>query len=393
GRGSSDPAPPGQSAIEIVDRLHDLLRAADEPPPYVMVGHSYGGLLVQLYANRHSADVSAIVLVDSSHERQGERFASLPDNLRPPPVSPAEGADVRAVMTELAKAPWHGTIPLVVITRGKWGAPDTTAAQEEARFRLWRELQDDLATRSPRAEHIVAASSGHNIQIDEPNMIVTAVERIVAGTVRLKADAPYPTYTIDPFWPKPLPNHWILGAVAGIAVDGRDHVWITHRPSTLQPNETRSIWKAAPPVLEFDSNGTLLSSWGGPGAGYEWPQLEHGIYVDARDQVWLAGGGDKDAQILKFTRQGRFLLQIGHQGKGQGSNDTQNLGAAANLVVDELSREVYVADGYVDHRVIVFDADTGGYKRHWGAYGKRPDDGWFARAGEKLPGPFSGAVQ
>ena len=124
-------------------------------------------------------------------------------------------------------------------------------------------------------------------------------------------------YTVDPSWPKPLPNHWMVGAVVGVAVDSRDHVWITHRPSTLQPNETRSIWKAAPPVLEFDQDGTLVSSWGGPGAGYEWPQLEHGIYVDADDNVWLGAGGDKDAHILKFTRQGKFLMQIGHQGKGQ----------------------------------------------------------------------------
>lgn len=202
-----------------------------------------------------------------------------------------------------------------------------------------------------------------------------------------------PTFRVDPFWPKPLPNRWLLGAVAGVAVDSRDHVWITHRPSTLQPNETRSIWKAAPPVLEFAPDGTLVSSWGGPGTGYEWPQLEHGIYVDAKDHVWLGAGGDKDSHVLQFTRDGRFLLQIGKQGQGRGSNDTTNLGAAANLVVDESANELYVADGYVNHRVIVFDATTGQYKRHWGAYGNRPDDGWFTRAGETLPGPFSGTVQ
>jgi hypothetical protein len=202
-----------------------------------------------------------------------------------------------------------------------------------------------------------------------------------------------PTFSVDATWPKPLPNHWILGAVAGVAVDARDHVWVTHRPSTLQPNETRSIWKAAPPVLEFDADGTLLSHWGGPGAGYEWPQLEHGIYVDDKDNVWLGAGGDKDSAILKFTRQGQFLMQIGHQGKGQGSNDTENLGAPANITIDAAANELYVADGYVNHRVIVFDATTGAYKRHWGAYGNRPDDGWFTRAGEKLPGPFSGTVQ
>jgi hypothetical protein len=202
-----------------------------------------------------------------------------------------------------------------------------------------------------------------------------------------------PTYEVDPAWPKPLPNRWIIGAVAGVAIDARDHVWIVHRPSTLQPNETRSIWRAAPPVLEFDADGTLLSSWGGPGTGYEWPQLEHGIFVDSDDNVWLGGGGEKDAQILKFTRTGQFLMQIGHQGKGRGSNDTENLGAASQLVMDSAARELYVADGYVNHRVIVFDSRTGAYKRHWGAYGNRPDDTYFTRAGERLPGPFSGAVQ
>jgi hypothetical protein len=202
-----------------------------------------------------------------------------------------------------------------------------------------------------------------------------------------------PSYQVDATWPKQMPNHWILGAVGGVAVDARDHIWVTHRPSTLQPNETRSIWSAAPPVLEFDQDGTLLSWWGGSGSGYEWPQLEHGIFVDHQDNVWLAGSGEKDAQILKFTRQGKFLLQIGHQGKGGGSNDTQNLGGAANLMVDPAANELYVADGYINHRVIVFDAATGAYKRHWGAYGNKPDDGYFTRAQERLPGPFNGAVQ
>jgi DNA-binding beta-propeller fold protein YncE len=202
-----------------------------------------------------------------------------------------------------------------------------------------------------------------------------------------------PRFHVDPAWPKSLPNNWIVGAVVGVAVDARDHVWIVHRPSTLQPNETRSIWRAAPPVLEFDQEGVLVSSWGGPGAGYEWPQLEHGIYVDRAENVWLGAGGEKDAHILKFTRTGQFLMQIGRQGKGGGSNDTQNLGAAAQMVVDEDAQELFVADGYVNHRVIVFDARTGEYKRHWGGYGRRPDDGYFTRAGEKLPGPFSGTVQ
>ena len=224
----------------------------------------------------------------------------------------------------------------------------------------------------------------------------TAAATAIAGCVIALGAAqsrdPVPTFAVDPAWPQPLPNRWILGAVAGIAVDSRDHVWVVHRPSTLQPNETRSIWRAAPPVLEFDPDGALVSSWGGPGDGYEWPDLEHGIYVDD-DAVWLGGGGEKDSQILKFTRQGKFLLQIGRKGRSGGSNDIENLGGAANMTIDRATNELYVADGYVNHRVIVFDAATGAYKRHWGAYGRRPDDGYFTRAGEKLPSPFSGAVQ
>jgi DNA-binding beta-propeller fold protein YncE len=216
---------------------------------------------------------------------------------------------------------------------------------------------------------------------------------VPATTQDSSPDQRVPTFTVDPAWPKPLPNRWIVGAVVGVAVDRHDHVWIVQRPSTLQPNETRSIWKAAPPVLEFDAEGTLLQAWGGPGPGYEWPHLEHGILVDDQDTVWLGGGGEDDAQILKFTRDGRFLMQIGRQGQGRGSNDTENLGAPASVALDAAANELYVADGYVNHRIIVFDATTGRYKRHWGAYGRRPDDGWFTRTGEKLPLPFSGAVQ
>ena len=223
--------------------------------------------------------------------------------------------------------------------------------------------------------------------------ILTGATAVTGAGNMQQAAIQVPTYRVDPAWPKPLPNRWLLGAVAGVAVDRRGHIWITHRPSTLQPNETRSIWKAAPPVLEFDAEGNVVSSWGGPGDGYEWPDLEHGIYVDTDDNVWLGGGGQKDAQILKFTRDGRFLLQIGRKGKGTGSNDTANLGGTANMVVDAAARELYVADGYVNHRVIVFDTVTGAYKRHWGAYGKRPDDSYFTDAAEKLPPPFSGAVQ
>ena len=141
------------------------------------------------------------------------------------------------------------------------------------------------------------------------------------------------------------------------------------------------------------TQGNLVSSWGGPGDGYEWPRPRARHLRRPQDNVWIGGGGEKDAQILKFTRQGKFLMQIGRKGQRRGSNDTENLGAAANMTVDRDANELYVADGYVNHRVIVFDATTGAYKRHWGAYGKRPDDGYFTKAGETLPRPFSGAVQ
>ncbi len=215
---------------------------------------------------------------------------------------------------------------------------------------------------------------------------------LICTTLAAQTPQRAPIFQVDSTWPRMLPNGWLVGAVVGISVDSLDHVWIVHRPSTLQPNETRGGWRAAPPVIEFDQQGSVVSAWGGPGGGYEWPDLEHGIYVDDKD-VWIAGGGDKDAQILKFTRDGKFLLQIGHKGKNRGSNDTENLGAPANLIVDRAANELYVADGYVNHRIIVFDAITGAYKRHWGAYGKLPDDSYFERAGEHLPAPFSGAVQ
>jgi DNA-binding beta-propeller fold protein YncE len=225
-------------------------------------------------------------------------------------------------------------------------------------------------------------------------MKLLAISLLLSAPILLAQNAKQaPSFKVDPFWPKPLPNHWLVGAVAGVAVDSKDHVWIIHRPSTLQPNEIRASHRGAPPVLEFGPEGNLISSWGGPGKGYEWPELEHGIHVDSKSNVWLAGAGTKDNQILKFTRDGKFLAQIGHSGKNRGSNDPENVGGPAGMIIDEKAGELYVADGYQNHRVIVFDAATGAHKRHWGAYGRKPDDSYFENAGERLPPPFSGAVQ
>jgi DNA-binding beta-propeller fold protein YncE len=224
-------------------------------------------------------------------------------------------------------------------------------------------------------------------------LVLLGATAVSAMAVATGAEREAPSFAVDPRWPAPLPHPWLLGAVVGVAVDSKDHVFLVHRPGTLQPNETRSIWRAAPPVLELDPEGNVVSAWGGPGPGYEWPDLEHGIHVDHEDNLWVAGGGPEDAQILKFTREGKFLMQIGRKGRNGGSNDTENLGGAAHMIVDRGANELFVADGYVNHRVIVFDAGTGAYKRHWGAYGKRPDDSYFEEAGERLPSPFSGAVQ
>jgi len=197
--------------------------------------------------------------------------------------------------------------------------------------------------------------------------------------------AAVPQFKVDPYWPKPLPSNWILGQVSGIAVDKEDRIWIVHRPSTLVDDEKGAManppltkcCRAAPPVLQFDAQGNLLRSWGGKGSGYDWPESEHGIFVDADGTVWLAGNGPKDRQILQFTADGKFIRQLGRPGNPSGSNATDDgLGRPAHMIID--SGELYVADGYANRRIVVFDAKTLAYKRHWGAYGERPHD-------DKLP--------
>jgi len=154
-------------------------------------------------------------------------------------------------------------------------------------------------------------------------------------------------------------------------VDRRDHVWMLHRPNTI-PEDRRS--HAAPPVLEFDASGKFVNAWGGPGPGYDWPNWNHGIATDDKGNVWIAGGEKKDAQVLKFTAAGKFLMQVGRPGQSRGSNDTENFGRPAKIFVDPKANEAYVADGYGNRRVAVIDADTGKFKRYWGAYGNKPDD-------------------
>jgi hypothetical protein len=203
-----------------------------------------------------------------------------------------------------------------------------------------------------------------------------------------------PRFQVDAAWPKPLPNQWIMGQAAGVAVDAQDHVWVIQRPRTLTDDEKAltlspprsKCCRPAPPVMEFDAEGNLIKAWGGPGEKYDWPQNEHGITIDANGFVWIGGNGESDGQYLKFTRAGEFVLQIGKSGPQTNSNDTARLGRPADAEVDPGTNEVYIADGYFNRRVIVFDANTGAYKRHWGAYGKKPTD-------EKLPAYDPAAAQ
>ena len=180
-----------------------------------------------------------------------------------------------------------------------------------------------------------------------------------------------PVFKVDPLWPT-IPNNWQFGQVASVAIDAQDHVWVLQRPGTLSAEEKP---RAAPPVLEFDADGRFVQAWGGPGQGYDWPNSEHGVYVDPKGFVWIGGNGENDHQVLKFTRAGKFVLQIGRAGQSAGNADTRNLNQPADTFVYAKTNELFVADGYGNRRVIVFDADTGAFKRMWGAFGNRPADG------------------
>ena len=169
---------------------------------------------------------------------------------------------------------------------------------------------------------------------------------VVAQT---RGAAQAPMFEVDPFWPKPLPNHWVLGA-----------------------------------AVAFDQKGNLLRHWG-PGPNDPWMDQEHGIHIDHKNNVWLGGGGGGDSQILKYTKDGKFVMQVGKKGarlragaarpiNDPDSLDMESFGQPTKIVVDAKTNEAFVSDGYVNHRVVVLDADSGKFKRMWGAYGNKPDD-------------------
>jgi hypothetical protein len=190
-----------------------------------------------------------------------------------------------------------------------------------------------------------------------------------------------PRFEVDAGWLK-VPPQFRVGDISSFAVNAQDEVFLLHRPRTLTPDQAAM---AAPPVMVFDAAGNYLRSWGGAGAGYEWIEREHGIHIDYKGFVWIGGNncptnnlpGLKpvaDDQLLKFTQDGKFVLQIGKSNQSKGNADTANVHRAADGWVNPTTNELFVADGYGNHRVIVFDADTGAFKRMWGAFSNKPVD-------------------
>ena len=223
------------------------------------------------------------------------------------------------------------------------------------------------------------------------------------------ADAMAPQFKLDTSWPKlPLPHEWSLGSIGGIFLDAKDNMWINQSPRAIANNvlgaaatpKRGQCCIPGPTVIEIDKMGTVVQSWGGPGEGYDWPSFEHGIYVDYKGNVWVGGsqtrpgrnGEPADGMVIKFSNDGKFLMQLGGRGPSKGNLDPSQLSGAANFVVDESTNELFVADGYGNHRVIVFDADTGKFKRLWGAYGKPPTDEPRPAYDPKAPPPTQFAL-
>jgi len=228
------------------------------------------------------------------------------------------------------------------------------------------------------------------------SVFATVIAALAVGQSKLQASAAArladaPRFEVDPMWPKPLPNHWLLGMTIGIGIDSRDHIFIIHRGDSTLNQRTEAgadanppiaeCCRTAPPVLEFDPEGNLVKAWGGPGEGYDWPSSNHGIGVDDKDNIWIGGNGGNpnDSHILKFTHDGKFIAQYGISKRAPNSNALDQFGRVAKISFDSKAQEAYAADGYGNKRVAVLDMSTGKIKRFWGAYGNVPKDTNYGR--------------
>ena len=193
-----------------------------------------------------------------------------------------------------------------------------------------------------------------------------------------------PRFEVNPLFPQPLPNHWLVGPMIGVTVDARDHIWVVHRNTEDQfmaqeiglTQGVSECCQPGPPVLEFDQEGNLISSFGGPSetGEYDWPTSNHGLAIDNMGNIWIGGNGQGDSHILKFTRDGRFLMQVGEPGQGVDSNSMTHFSRVTKVSFDQNGDEAFIGDGYGNKRVVVVDAESGEFLRYWGAYGNRPDD-------------------
>ena len=240
-----------------------------------------------------------------------------------------------------------------------------------------------------------------NAVIGATFVAVLATLAVAQGWLEQRAEAQArgavqaPRFEVDPTFPQALPNGMYQGQSIGLWVDKtNDHVWIVHRPDVLDAFEgsaqqtppTGECCKEAPPILEFDPSGKLLRSWGGKdGPGYQWPDSNHGLNIDNKGNVWIGGNGGQDGHILKFTQDGKFIMQVGKKGVTQDSMSQDHFFMVAETFFHAPANEVYVSDGYGNRRVAVIDAESGKMKRFWGAYGRPPDDKGSAAQGAYDP--------
>ena len=230
-----------------------------------------------------------------------------------------------------------------------------------------------------KQKYLVAASLALSLLV-----VLGIGEQKLSQVTAASASRMVPHFEVDPFWPQPLPNHWLLGRSIGVAVDARDHVYIVHRDTDdmFMSQElgldrgTAECCTAAPPILEFDPRGNLVNAWGGPAPNgeYVWPESNHGIEIAPNGDVWIGGNGGPDSHILVFTRNGDYIRTIGEPGNAPDSNSTTHFSRVAEIAIDAAANEAYIADGYGNRRVAVLDLASGAFKRYWGAYGNRPDD-------------------